>query len=276
MKNLKLWSVDLLHKSKTKNHTPPKLRFVTPAEERGGVGGGVLGTFARGLVIFGVSLGLMSCQNQPPKKDSANAVETTRPRCDSFNKGDDMREQLEAASLQIQVPLSRFKDPKQGISTVLLAGTQETVNAFWTQKDTKDNWSIANKQTVVRIQPGKLDAQLLHRLNPQVYPRTVLFIVLPQDYWDKDIYLQPVLEKQEARWGRVHPYILQITAREMVHPFRGLNELGDSGDKLPPHLNRILNQVEAGSLYIPNKLSSNVKLLQPTLVNPQICPKSGS
>ncbi|WP_230967593.1 hypothetical protein, partial [Nostoc commune] len=41
---------DLLHKSKIrKNPTPPKLRFVSPPRKRGGVGGGVLGTFARGL-----------------------------------------------------------------------------------------------------------------------------------------------------------------------------------------------------------------------------------
>ena len=44
-------SLDLLHKSKIrKNPTAPKLRFVSPPEERGGVGGGVLATFARGLL----------------------------------------------------------------------------------------------------------------------------------------------------------------------------------------------------------------------------------
>ncbi|MFN6453839.1 MAG: CHAT domain-containing protein [Nostoc sp. EfeVER01] len=43
--------LDLLHKSKIrKNPTPPKLRFVSLPEERGGVGGGVLGTCARGLL----------------------------------------------------------------------------------------------------------------------------------------------------------------------------------------------------------------------------------
>ncbi|MEH2436681.1 MAG: hypothetical protein V7K25_20965 [Nostoc sp.] len=46
--------LDLLHKSKKKNPTPPKLRFVSPPEKRGGVGGGVLGTFARGLFIFAI------------------------------------------------------------------------------------------------------------------------------------------------------------------------------------------------------------------------------
>jgi hypothetical protein len=176
----------------------------------------------------------------------------------------------------IKVPLGRFQDEHRGISTVLLPGTEPSVNAFWAYRDSQGNWAIANKQTVVRLQPGELDAQLLQRLNPQVYPRTVLFIVLPQDYWDKEIALQPVLEKQEARWGRVEPYNLKITAQGMVHPFQGLYELGDSGDKLPPHLNRIMNQIKAGSLYLPNKLSGNVKLLQPTLANPQICPKSGS
>ena len=40
-----------MHKSKRrKNPTPPKLRFVSPPRLRGGVGGGVLRTFARGLV----------------------------------------------------------------------------------------------------------------------------------------------------------------------------------------------------------------------------------
>jgi hypothetical protein len=227
-----------------------------------------------GSILLGVSLGLMSCQNQPPKQDLVNAA--TAPRCDSFNKGDDMRGQLEAPSLQVKVPLGRFNDPKRGISAVLVPGTQETVNVFWAYRDTQSNWAIAKKQTVVGIGKGELDAQLLHRLNPQVYPKTVLFIVMPQDYWDKAVTLQPVLEKQEARWGKVEPYNLKITTQGMVHPFRGLHELGNSGDKLPPHLNRILNQVKAGSLYLPNKLSGNVKLLQPTLVNPQICPKSGS
>ncbi|MEH2109611.1 hypothetical protein [Nostoc sp.] len=44
--------LDLLHKSKRrKNPTPPKLYFVSPPRLRGGVGGGVLGTFARSLFI---------------------------------------------------------------------------------------------------------------------------------------------------------------------------------------------------------------------------------
>jgi hypothetical protein len=226
------------------------------------------------LLILGSFL--VACQREKPNGSSVTAAEAGKPICDSFNKGDDMREQLEASSLQVKVPLGRFQDEQRGISTVLLPGTEPSVNAFWAYRDSQGNWAIAKKQTVVRLQPGELDAQLLHRLNPQVYPRTVLFIVLPQDYWDREIALQPVLEKQEARWGRVEPYNLKITAQGMVHPFRGLYELGDSGDKLPPHLNRIMNQVKAGSLYLPNKLSGNVKLLQPTLATPQICPKSGS
>jgi hypothetical protein len=229
-----------------------------------------------GISLLLLSNLLVACQTAKPNVPSVTAAESGKPTCDSFNKGDDIRGQLEASSLVVKVPLGRFQDPQRGISTVLLPGTGESVNAFWAYRDSQGNWAIANKQTVVRLRPGELDAQLLHRLNPQVYPRTVLFVVLPQDYWDKAIALQPVLEKQEARWGRVRPYNVKITAQGMVHPFRGLHELGDSGDKLPPHLNRVLNQVEAGSLYLPNKFGSNVKLLQPTLANWQICPKSGS
>jgi hypothetical protein len=219
---------------------------------------------------------LVACQEEITNSSSVTAAEVSTPICDSFNKGDDLRGQLEATSLQIKVPLSRFQDEQRGISTVLLPGTEPTINTFWTHLNNQGNWEIAQKQTVVRLQPGELDAQLLHRLDPKVYPRTVLFIVLPQDYWDKEVALQPVLEKQEARWGKVESYNLKITAQGMLHPFRGLHALGNSGDKLPPHLNRVLNQVKTGSLYVPNKLSNNVKLLQPTLANPQICPKSGS
>ena len=44
--------IDLLHKSKIrKNPTLPKLCFVSPSRKRGGVGGGVLGTFAKGLIL---------------------------------------------------------------------------------------------------------------------------------------------------------------------------------------------------------------------------------
>jgi hypothetical protein len=44
-------SIDLLCKSNNLNPTLPKLRFISSPEERGGVGDGVLGIFARGLKI---------------------------------------------------------------------------------------------------------------------------------------------------------------------------------------------------------------------------------
>jgi hypothetical protein len=39
---------------KNKNPTPPKLRFVFPPEERGGVGGGVLGTFGNCTITIDI------------------------------------------------------------------------------------------------------------------------------------------------------------------------------------------------------------------------------
>lgn len=226
------------------------------------------------LVILG-SLGLISCQNHPPKIDSVNAAETTPPRCDSFNKSDDLTPFLDAPSLKLKVPVGRFKDEKRGISVVLLPSSSDESNLFWLWKNPQGNWQIAHKQTLVRIQSGELDAQFLHRLYPQVFPKTVLFITLPQSYWDKSLAIQPVLEKEEARWGKVTQYPVKITAQGIIHPFRELANQGDSGDSLPSHLNRVMNQVEAGSIYLPDKFSSNIQLQQPTLVNPQLCPKSG-
>lgn len=227
------------------------------------------------LVILG-SFGLISCQNHSPQSDSVNAAETTPPRCDSFNKSDDLTPFLDAPSLKLKVPTGRFKDKKRGISVVLLPSSSDDSNLFWVHKTPQGNWQIAHKQTLVRIQSGELDAQFLHRLYPQVFPKTVLFVTLPQSYWDKPLLIQPVLEKQEARWGKVTQYPVKITAQGMIHPFRGLATQGDSGDSLPSHLSEVMNQVEAGSIYIPDKFSSNIQPRQPTLVNPQLCPKSGA
>lgn len=224
-------------------------------------------------LILGACTFLPACR---PSNSLPVQPVTASASCQSFNKSDDVRSQLDAPSIQVKIPVSRYQDPQQGISTAVLPSTEKDIHLFWAWRDANGNWAIANKQTVVRIKPGELDAQFLHRLKPQVYPRTVLFITLPQDYWDKPIALQPVLEKQESRWGKVENYNVKITAQGTVHPFRGLAELGDSGDKLPPHLNRVMNQIQPGSIYLPAKLSSNVKLLQPILVNPQLCPKSGA
>lgn len=227
------------------------------------------------LLLAIVSSLLVACQTGKTNGPSVTAAEATPPRCDSFNKSDDLTPFLDAPSLKLKVPTGRFKDKKRGLSVVLLPSSSDDSNLFWLWKNPQGNWQIADKQSLVRIKSGELDAQFLHRLYPQVFPKTVLFVTLPQSYWDKPLSIQPVLEKQEARWGKVTQYPVQITAQGMIHPFRGLATQGDSGDSLPSHLNEVMNQVKAGSIYIPDKFSSNIQPLQPTLVNPQLCPKSG-
>ena len=222
-----------------------------------------------------ISCALLACQSEPQTQTS-NILQPQESTCDSFHKGDDISTRLGEGPLELKLPLARFKTKHRGVSTVLLPGIQGSIHSFWAYQNPQGKWAIADKQTVVRIQPGKLDAQLLHRLDSEVFPKIVLFLVLPQAYWDRALSVQPILEKNEARWGRLKPYTLQITAHGMFHPFRGLHEVGNSGDLLPQHLNRVINQIEPGSLYVPSRLSNNIQLKQPDLFNPRICPIAGT
>lgn len=235
----------------------------------------------RWLGLISLSILLVACQKEQlqvevrPSVNSEQAVEANVP-CQSFNLGDNLQPSLGLGSLQLNVPVARLKERNQGHAVVLLATTDSSIGLFWLRQNNQGQWSITEKQTVVQLRPRHLDASPLHRLQHNAkQQKVVLFITLPSAYWQKGVTIQPVLEETESRWGKVQSFNTQITAQGLIHPFLGLDR-GLSGNTLPPRLAEVMNQIEAGSIYVPRIYTSKINLLKPSLVNRNLCPLAGS
>jgi len=202
---------------------------------------------------------LTACQTKmptPPIRSYPASLATTvaiSPRCQSFNLGDNL----------------------QGRAVVLIPVTDSSIRFFWVRQNSQGKWSIAEKQTVMQIQPGRLDASPMHRLYYNTeQQKVVLFITLPSGYWQQGITIQPILEETESRWGQVQPFNTGLTAQGFAHPFKGIDQ-GLSGNTLPPNLTAIMNHIEPGSVYVPRIYTNKINLLKPSLVNRKLCPIAG-
>lgn len=232
------------------------------------------------LILLAPATFLVSCQTLPssskaPYFHTDRNVETNAA-CQSFNLGDNLRSQLDSTSLQLNLPVARFNNSARGRAVVILPVTDSSIRLFWVRQDSQGKWSVAEKQTVMQVQPGRLDASPMHRLHYNAQQqKVVLFITLPTTYWQEQVTIQPVLEKSESRWGRIQPFNTRLSAGGFLHPFRGIDR-GLSGNALPQGLAELMNQIEPGSIYIPRIYADKLTLLKPSLVNPNLCPKAGS
>jgi hypothetical protein len=228
------------------------------------------------LIVF-----LASCQKIPSPQTSISVTKSTEniaisPRCQSFNLGDNLQPQLSSSSLQLNLPVARLNNSLQGRSVVLIPVTDSSIRFFWVRQNSQGKWSIAEKQTVMQIQPGRLDASPMHRLhyNSQ-QQKVVLFMTLPAANWQQSLTIQPVLEESESRWGKIQPFNTRLTSQGFVHPFRGIDQ-ALSGNILPQGLAEVMNQIEPGSIYVPRIYANKFTLLKPSLVNRRLCPLAGS
>jgi hypothetical protein len=233
------------------------------------------------LLTLSYSTFLVSCQTstlstkRPTSSDAERKIEAN-VSCQSFNLGDNLQAQLDSTSLQLNLPVARFNNLAQGRAVVILPVNDSSIRLFWVRQDSQGKWSIAEKQTVMQVQPGLLDASPMHRLHYNAQQqKVVLFITLPTTYWQQQITIQPVLEESESRWGRIQPFNTRLSAGGFLHPFRGIDR-GLSGNTLPQGLAEIMNQIEPGSIYIPRIYAGKITLLKPSLVNRNLCPLAGS
>lgn len=233
------------------------------------------------LLLLTLSIVLGGCQTSisSPKIPSASNAERkieTNALCQSFNLGDNLQAQLDSTSLQLNLPVARFNNLAQGRAVVILPINDSSIRLFWVRQDSQGKWSIAEKQTVMQVQPGLLDASPMHRLHYNAQQqKVILFITLPTNYWQQQITIQPVLEESESRWGRIQPFNTRLSAGGFLHPFRGIDR-GLSGNTLPKGLAKTMNQIEPGSIYVPRIYADKIILLKPSLVNRNLCPLAGS
>lgn len=233
------------------------------------------------IVIVLLSSFLAACQTQSSSpqarllsSNSDQAIAASTP-CQSFNLGDNLQPQLGSGSLQLNLPVARLNNPHQGRSVVLLPVADASIRFFWARQNNQGQWSIAEKQTVMQVQAGRIDASPLHRLHYNAQQqKVVLFVTLPSPLWQQGIIIKPVLEETESRWGRIRPFNTRLTAQGFFHPFRGIDQ-GLSGNTLPQRLAEIMNQIEPGSIYVPHIYTNKINLLKPTLVNRKLCPIAG-
>jgi hypothetical protein len=231
-------------------------------------------------VLSGVLL-VIGCQriSSPPVSSYGTrdtSLVANAPRCQSFDLGDNLQPQLNSSSLQLNLPVARLNNPLQGRAVVLLPVNDSAIRFFWVRQDSRGEWSIAEKQTVMQVQPGRLDASPMHRLyyNAQ-QQKVILFVTLPAADWQRGITLQPVLEERESRWGKIQPFNARLTNQGFAHPFRGIDG-GLSGNILPHNLADTRNQIEPGSIYIPQIYANKITVLKPSLVDRHLCPVAGS
>lgn len=225
---------------------------------------------------------LTACQTlipAPPIHSYVASSATTvanSPRCQSFNLGDNLQPQLNSSTLQLNLPVARLNNSLQGRAVVLLPVNDSSIRFFWVRQNSQGKWSIAEKQTVMQVQPGRLDASPMHRLyyNDR-QQKVVLFVTFPAANWQKGITIQPVLEERESRWGKVQPFNARLTNQGFSHPFRGIDR-GLSGNILPQNLAGVMDRIEPGSIYVPQIYANKLTLLKPSLVNRQLCPVAGS
>lgn len=233
------------------------------------------------LLMLILSMVLGGCQTTtsspkvPTSRDAERKIENNA-LCQSLNLGDNLRSQLDSTSLQLNLPVARFNNLAQGRAVVILPVNDSSIRLFWVRQDSQGNWSIAEKQTVMQVQPGLLDASPMHRLHYNAQQqKVILFITLPTSYWQQQIKIQPVLEESESRWGRIQSFNTRLSAGGFLHPFRGIDR-GLSGNTLPKALAKTMNQIEPGSIYVPRIYADKITLLKPSLVNRNLCPLAGS
>lgn len=229
------------------------------------------------ILIVVLSSLLVACQIQKsPRSQNSEQTVAASPPCQSFNLGDNLQPQLGAESLRLNVPVARLNDANQGRAVVLLPVADNSIRFFSAWQDNQKQWSIAEKQTVMQIQPGQLDGSPMHRLHYNAQQqKIVLFITLPPAYWQKGIQIQPVLEETESRWGKVQPFNARLNAQGFVHPFLGIDQ-GLSSNSLPQRLAKIMNRIEPGSIYVPQIYANKITQLKPSLVNRRLCPLADS
>ncbi|MCU0543425.1 MAG: hypothetical protein MUE44_14825 [Oscillatoriaceae cyanobacterium Prado104] len=234
------------------------------------------------ILIF-CSLNLLAaCQKHLPAPLASNpanrlaTVAATSPGCQSFNFGDNLQPQLNSNSLQLNLPVARLNNSLQGRAVVLLPVNDAAIRFFWVRQDSRGKWSLAEKQTVLQVQPGRLDASPMHRLHyNDRQQKVVLFVTLPAANWQKGISIQPVLEERESRWGKLEPFNARLTPQGFAHPFRGIDR-GLSGNILPDRLAEVMDRIEPGSIYVPRIYASKLTVLKPSLVDRNLCPLAGS
>lgn len=219
---------------------------------------------------------LMSAPSVHSYATSSATTVATSPRCQSFNLGDNLQPLLNSSSLQLNLPVARLNNSLQGRAVVLLPVNDSAIRFFWVRQNSRGEWSIAEKQTVMQVQPGRLDASPMHRLyyNAQ-QQKVILFVTLPAADWQRGITLQPVLEERESRWGKIQPFNARLTSQGFAHPFRGIDG-GLSGNILPHNLADTMNQIEPGSIYLPQIYANKITVLKPSLVDRHLCPVAGS
>ena len=233
------------------------------------------------MLVLGSTTFLVGCQalslsQQVRSLPNAEGNIKRNALCQSFNLGDNLRSQLDSTSLQLNLPVARFNNSQQGRSAVILPVTDDSIRFFWVRQDSRGKWSIAEKQTVMQVQPGRLDASPMHRLHYNAQQqKVVLFLTLPTTYWQQHITIQPVLSETESRWGRIQPFNTRLSGGGFLHPFRGIDR-GLSGNTLPKQLAEVMNHIEPGSIYVPRIYGDKVTLLKPNLVNRRLCPLAGS
>lgn len=234
------------------------------------------------IQIMMISTILVSCQPLSPLELSQSSaiksvsVIAKSPRCQSFNFGDNLQPQLGTNSLQLNLPVARFNNSLQGRSVVLLPVTDSTIRVFWVRQDSEGKWSIAQKQTVIQLKSGILDASQMHRLYYNAeQQKVVLFITLPSANWEKGITIQPILEETESRWGRINPFHTRLFGQGFIHPFQGIDQ-HLSGKILSENFLKIMNQIDSGSIYVPRVYSQKITVLKSNLVNRYLCPLTGS
>ncbi|NJR18739.1 MAG: hypothetical protein HC785_25535 [Calothrix sp. CSU_2_0] len=148
------------------------------------------------------------------------------------------------------------------------------MNIYWAALNSQQELKMADKQTLIRVQQGEVNAQPMHRLNSKVYPKVILFVSIPDVIWQKsNIKIVPVVKKPDFRWGRVQGYNTRITAQGIQHAFRGIENTSPS-QKLSTRLNQVLNKIELGSIYVPERYNNNIHIEEPIGVNREICPKT--
>lgn len=233
------------------------------------------------IFILGLAAYLVGCQKLQSSTiaidSTADSVPTIAnlPPCQSFNLGDNLHPQLGPNPLRLNLPVARFKNALRGRAVVLLPVTDSSIRLFWVRQDSQGNWTIAEKQTVIQIQPGQLDASPMHRLRyNEQQQKVVLFVTLPSVNWQRGITIQPVLEESESRWGKIQLFNTRLTPQGFAHPFQGI-EGGLSGNILPQNLAGVMNQIEPGLIYVPRLYSDKVSLVNASLVDRELCPLSG-
>ncbi len=229
-------------------------------------------TFARRALAALVAASITSCTALPNLSVVSPVLSAVTPSgavCESFNQGDPLDERIGSGDLSLKVPVDRRDASRRSVVIIPGNGPSQT---FWAYR-AANGWFFADKQTVGIATDGLLDLQPMHRIDSRVYPNMVQVIVLSQDRRQRKITLQPVLEGSTSRWGKRITFPVRISVQGQVHAFRGI-ERGISGNAIPSYLNRVLDQLEPGSVYIPQNIQ--IEVIEPTIANPQICPVSRS